>query len=303
MSGLCQAPGKLVLSGAYSVLWGAPALVTAVDRHARADRDRPPVHVAEEVLAAVELGLCPRPCFVDASALRVDEGGGQSRKLGLGSSAAILLATLAAFRGAPRSELARDELFRGALAAHRKAQGGGSGIDVAASTFGGTLAFRVLDGEPTVRPVGLPHGLHIAVFAAASSSLTSGFVARVRKLAADEPDLFAPLLAAARVGAERAEGASEVAPWVAAVSAQRDALAEIGDHAGVGIVTPPVRELAEIARGYGAFFGPSGAGGGDVAFHAGSEPPPTRFVEAAAQRGYSVLPCAVGAPGVSEVPR
>ena len=32
-----RAPGKLVLSGAYAVLEGAPALVAAVDRYAVAD--------------------------------------------------------------------------------------------------------------------------------------------------------------------------------------------------------------------------------------------------------------------------
>lgn len=303
MTGLARAPGKLVLSGAYSVLWGAPALVTAVDCFALADRDWPALHVAEEVLAAVELGLCPRPCFVDASELRVDEGGGKSRKLGLGSSAAILLATLAAFRGVPTTTLARDDLFRGALAAHRKAQGGGSGIDVAASTFGGTLAFRVVDLEPVVQPVTLPPGLEIAVFAAASSSITAGFVARVKRLAAEQPDLFAPLLAAAKAGAERALEAPDAARWVLALAAQRDALRELGDHAGVGIVTPAVQELAEHARRHGAFFGPSGAGGGDVAFYAADAPPPPSFIEAAAARAYSMLRCTVGAPGVVGVAR
>ena len=35
-----RAPGKLVLSGAYAVLEGAPALVAAVDRYALADSER-----------------------------------------------------------------------------------------------------------------------------------------------------------------------------------------------------------------------------------------------------------------------
>ena len=94
-----RAPGKLVLSGASSVLGGAPALVTAVDRYALADPARAAVHLADEVAAAVKSGLAARACFVDASALRVDLEGGGSRKLGLGSSSAILLATLVAASG------------------------------------------------------------------------------------------------------------------------------------------------------------------------------------------------------------
>ncbi len=36
-----RAPGKVVLSGAYSVLRGAPAIVTAVDRYVEADDGEP----------------------------------------------------------------------------------------------------------------------------------------------------------------------------------------------------------------------------------------------------------------------
>ena len=42
-----RAPGKLVLSGAYSVLEGAPALVAAVDRYALADDAREPELVGD----------------------------------------------------------------------------------------------------------------------------------------------------------------------------------------------------------------------------------------------------------------
>jgi len=38
---IARAPGKLVLSGAYAVLSGAPALVVAVDRYVVADSARP----------------------------------------------------------------------------------------------------------------------------------------------------------------------------------------------------------------------------------------------------------------------
>ena len=82
------APGKLVLSGAYSVLEGAPAIVSAVDRYVCCDSARPAELITPEVRAALPAGA-DAPLF-DASALRAE-----GRKLGLGSSAAILVASLA----------------------------------------------------------------------------------------------------------------------------------------------------------------------------------------------------------------
>src|SRR5690606_33179773 len=159
-----RAPGKLVLSGAYSVLEGAPAIVAAVDRYATADGTRPAGFVADEMRAAMQ----PPYPLIDASALR-EEG----RKLGLGSSAALLVAALSAtgeFDLDRRSE--RYRLFERALAAHRRAQGGGSGIDVAASTFGGTLQYQLPaplrtlagHGSPRITPLPLPSNLHVEVW-------------------------------------------------------------------------------------------------------------------------------------------
>ena len=40
-----RAPGKIVLSGAYAVLAGAPAIVSAVSRYVTADSERPATFV------------------------------------------------------------------------------------------------------------------------------------------------------------------------------------------------------------------------------------------------------------------
>src|SRR5262245_13182412 len=124
-----SAPGKLVLSGAYSVLEGAPAIVTAVDRYVHCDSRVPAALVTPEVRAALHAGAAPS---FDASELRAGD-----RKLGLGSSAAILVASLAAAdeREFASERALRESIWEPALTAHRSAQGGGSGIDVAASTW------------------------------------------------------------------------------------------------------------------------------------------------------------------------
>jgi len=110
-----RAPGKLMLLGAYAVLDGAPALVVAVDRHAVADGARVG-EASREVRAAI--GDAPAP-HVDVSGLYQGEA-----KLGLGSSAAALVATLGlleAERGADlASKAVRDAIFTAARAAHQK---------------------------------------------------------------------------------------------------------------------------------------------------------------------------------------
>ncbi len=289
-----RAPGKLVLSGAYAVLSGAYALVTAVDRFVTADASRAAERVTPEVREA--LGDEPAPWF-DATALR--EG---DEKLGLGSSAAILVASLAArelTRG-PRTdgELA-EAVLRPALAAHARAQGGGSGVDVAAAAYGGTLSYRLTSHEPTVTRVALPRAIVIETWWSGRAAATSDFVRRVRALREREPADYATLIeaqSAAALRAERAANTGDAAGFVSALHSQRAALAALGRVAGVPIVTPEAERLA--SRAAPAAVVPAGAGGGDVLLHVGFEPSSPEFRELAASLGHRLLPLALGARGV-----
>ncbi|WP_437554924.1 hypothetical protein WME97_23085 [Sorangium sp. So ce367] len=318
---IVRAPGKLVLSGAYAVLEGAPALVAAVDRYVLADPARPAALVTEEVQAAIDAGALDAAAWFDASALRsaapepplASPGAPPreaSRKLGLGSSAAILVATLAAraaavleARAAPGGPGAPAwdprALFLDALAAHRRAQGGGSGVDVAASVYGGVLCCRLgPGGELDVAPHALPGGLVIEVFASDASARTSAMLERVRALAAREPEAHRALLGAAAEGARAAIEAADARALVAALDRQVDALAELGDRSGAPIVTPALRRLRPAAAAEGAAIVPSGAGGGDVSLFVGGAPPSTAWLAAAREAGLERVPMSLGARGV-----
>ncbi|WP_437283072.1 hypothetical protein WME90_21595 [Sorangium sp. So ce375] len=315
---IVRAPGKLVLSGAYAVLEGAPALVAAVDRYVVVDPARPAALVTEEVQAAIDAGALDAAAWFDASALRSAEPEPPSaspgappreasRKLGLGSSAAILVATLAArataVSAAPAGQRApawdARALFLDALAAHRRAQGGGSGVDVAASVYGGVLCCRLAPGgELSVAPHALPGGLVIEVFASDASARTSAMLERVRALAAREPEAHRALLSAAAEGARAAVVAADARALVAALDRQVDALAELGDRAGAPIVTPALRRLRPAAAAEGATIAPSGAGGGDVSLFIGGAPPSTAWLAAAREAGLERVPMSLGAPGV-----
>jgi phosphomevalonate kinase len=312
---IARAPGKVVLSGAYSVLEGAPAIVAAVDRYVTADAARPAELVTGEVRAALDAGLLDRAPWFDASPLRAPAPTaaepGATRKLGLGSSAAILVASLGAgLRDAPSSDAELQAVvLEHALAAHRLAQGGGSGVDVAASVLGGVLACRIRGDAPPDRPLGLhgalvteahalPAGTVVRVFASRAAASTSSMLERVRAFALDAPGAYASLMARACAGAEAAVRAADVPSLVAALAAQAEALGELGLAAAAPIATPDVVSLRAPASAEGAALYPAGAGGGDVALFVGPREPSARFVDEAAARGLTPLGIATGARGL-----
>ena len=302
-----RAPGKLLLSGAYAVLRGAPAVVTAVQRYAIADGKTPGQLVTPEVQAALsallEDGLTDEaleaPWF-DASALR--EGG---RKLGLGSSAAILVAslweavlTLPKFGGRSSLDL-RETIFERALLAHRLAQGGGSGVDVAASTFGGTMVVRRNREELYLEATPLPQGLSLEVYAMPESASTSAFVARVLALADEEPTTFEATFGAQVAASHQAADAlrkEDAVGFLRGLRAQHDALRELGQHAKLPIVQPSVERLHRSLPSDACFL-PSGAGGGDVSLYVGLDRSPNRFREEALAQGMHRLTLGLDAAG------
>jgi phosphomevalonate kinase len=299
---MARAPGKIVLSGAYAVLEGAPALVAAVDRYVVADPRREAEIVTPEVREALQHRGAIRAPWFDARALR-DEA--TDRKLGLGSSAAILVASLAALElGSEPSlddaALAR-RVFDAALCAHRIAQGGGSGIDVAASAFGGILRFQLSsDGGivPVTAPFELPKPLVVRVWASSSAASTSVMLAGVGALKKARPAEYRAVIdelgAAAQATAEATTGAA----YVAACRRQLAGLAALDRAAQVPIVTPEVAELDRAAHMVGAAVLPSGAGGGDVVLIIGEQPPHADLEASARRLGLAPLDLALGARGV-----
>jgi phosphomevalonate kinase len=305
---IARAPGKLVLSGAYAVLEGAPAIVTAVDRYVEADGGRPAQFVTEEMRAA-DSG--PYATF-DASALREND-----RKLGLGSSAAILVATLAT-RGdlALGSDSDLDQLFRTALLAHRRAQGGGSGIDVAASVFGGTLLYRLprplrdsrvaeeraaAENAAQIARLELPNGLSVEAWASPHAAKTSEFIAAVERWRAVNPPDYTKLMSDLGAAGERAVAActaDDAVGFIDALGSQETGLAALGAFSRVPIVLPEIEELNAQARRVGGVVIPAGAGGGDISLYIAPRAAEGALREQARNAGLRPLGLSVGAPGV-----
>jgi phosphomevalonate kinase len=292
-----RAPGKVVLSGAYSVLHGAPAIVSAVSRYVIADTARAAELVTPEVQAALATGQ--RAPWFDASDLRED-----GRKLGLGSSAAILVASLYALQreATPgHSEIQFKGLILGrALAAHREAQGGGSGVDVAASTLGGTLCYRM--GGPT-RSLMLPSAVNVEVWTCPVSASTRDLLAAVAELSRVSPLVHEQLMGEQARASERAVDraeAEDAVGFIAALRAQARALAELGRAAGVPIVTVDLAAATPQAEQEGGVLLPAGAGGGDIALFVGRAPSTPALRASLENREHRRLAVELSAAGVSD---
>jgi phosphomevalonate kinase len=299
-----KAPGKLVISGAYSVLKGAPALVTAVDRYVLADDSQTAHFETPEVAQALKLmgSSKPHPAF-NADALR--EGG---RKLGLGSSAAICASSVALLSRTNAAKLEdrllAESIYNLVLRAHREAQGGGSGIDVAAACFGGTLGARLAQDHAErlleLQTVNLPSALVIETWASPKAATTSEFVRRVFALEQSEPERFTDLMGRQIEASERALAAAidnNSTQFIVALKAQFQALSALGLAAAVPIVLTDIAQLAGRLADDECLI-PSGAGGGDITLFIATRPSSEDFRKRAEALGQKLVPLCLSARGV-----
>lgn len=201
---------------------------------------------------------------------------GESRKLGLGSSAAAAAATagaVLAWAGVDVcTEAARREIFELAMQGHREIAPQGSGADVAASTFGSTLRFRRAQDDRQVaaelQALSWPAGLCSQVVWTGVEARTSDFVGKVRGWAASEPQHFSRVMGELRTVAEEmvtAFGDCDVSAVLETTRQHAAALAALGEAAGVPIVEERLAQIIKFAEQVGGAAKPSGAGGGDVA--------------------------------------
>lgn len=313
---IATAPGKLLLAGEYAVLEGNAAVVVAVDRRAtarRGPRDPSPFLDALAARLAAERGH-GHACARAATDLVVDTAdfsrGGQ--KLGLGSSAAATVAAAALALAADEASasasalasgaLDRDAVFALAAAAHGDAQGArgtrGSGADIAASTYGGALAYSLVDGQVRWRALPVPRSVLLLPFFTGHSADTVTMVAKVHAAApATRRPLDAIAAAAAALAAafERDDGDA----ILRALRDGGDALAALGVAAGHDLETAAVRAVRDALAPFGGAVKTTGAGGGDLAIAAiPCEANPSEAAAAIGRAGCQVVPLAIDPRGV-----
>lgn len=281
------APGKLVLVGEYAVVDGAPAIVSAVNRGVCVD-----IHPAPRVeLVTPGDDRFARAAIAGAPPARYefyDHHPTPTRtKAGFGGSAAATVAGVAARHLMARGSVSIPDVFAESFAIHHQVQGSGSGIDIAASSFGGVLRFEASG----VRPENSPPSL--AVVWSGQSASTGPRVERY--LGWRERSDFI------RTSTAIVDAFSSQP--IAMLDAAWELLCAMARASGIDYRTPAIDKAVALARERGGAAKPSGAGGGDclVALFPDSDAHHS-FCLAIARQGLSVIPVAI-APGVAEQPQ
>lgn len=277
MKVIASAPGKLILTGEYAVLAGAPAVVIAIDRRAIARDTGAHAGGSSPFLRAIVDELRKRrtdddPAVQRALGITVDSSAFYDgmQKLGLGSSAAVTAAATALALGGGDQTVLRDEVLAVAIAAHAAAQAtrgaAGSGADVAAAVHGGTIVYT----QQRVTPRRWPASVVLVPFFTGGSADTATLVARVMEARqARATDVDAALAAVEQ--ASRAAASAIAAPpdlaqrgVIGAFQLAAAAIDQLAAATGIALVPDCVREARTAIERLGGTAKTTGAGGGDI---------------------------------------
>lgn len=317
-----SAPGKLFIAGEYAVVEpGYPAVLIAVDRFVTVtlessagqgrlisdqfgrlpvvwrrdgdrlviDRDQRPFDYVLSAIRVVEAYATRSGralAFYDL-AIRSELDDRSGRKFGLGSSAAVTVATVSAldrFYDLGLDELSRLKL---ALLATIGVNPLASGGDVAASLYGGWITFASPDREWVARRteetdvVSLVHedwpglavrrlnplsGGRLVVGWTGEPASTAQLVDGIQRRKRQEDSHYGAFLADSRDCVDSlvaAFDADDLAAAQAQLHRARRLLVRLGVSVGISIETPDLTLLCDSAEYVGAAAKSSGAGGGD----------------------------------------
>ncbi|MDI6904236.1 MAG: mevalonate kinase [Candidatus Bathyarchaeia archaeon] len=286
MGVVASAPAKVILFGEHFVVYGAPAIVLAIDKRAYAKaelRDDKRLY-----LRSVNLNLAG---YFESGIFKAEQGNAKEAKLkfeplklavekvleihgenvglnievnstvpvaaGLGSSAAVAAAVTAAVGALLNVKMSKEDVFRISFEAEKIVHGTPSGVDPAISTFGGTLLFQMDTG---FKPLDVKADVPLVIGDTGVKRSTRVQVAKVRDLKDKYPRPVDPMMRAAREIVLRAIDALK-----------KDDLETLGDlmninHAllcGLGVSDESLEWLINAARKAGALGAKlTGAGGG-----------------------------------------
>ena len=196
-----SAPGSLMLFGEHAVLYGSIAIVQAIDKYItvtltprnddliniksslgkyqgsiKSIKMQPPW---EFVLTALDLYKKQKGCDIEINS-------DFSATQGFGSSAAVTVATITVLEQWLRHETTPLRIFKQAKKVMLKVQGIGSGADIAASVFKGTIAYEV---KP-LHIEKLKHKPPLTVQYCGYKTPTVTVVKQVAELKKQQPEIF-----------------------------------------------------------------------------------------------------------------
>jgi mevalonate kinase len=260
-SASASAPGKVILLGEHSVVFGLPAIAGAIDRRleVRVRFDDGIPSSDPKLLRAVEVAA--RDLELDPARLCVEVASDIPPACGLGSSAALSLALVRALASLGGRAVSDEEIRTRASRVEDVFHGTASGVDVAASASGGVVWFE-RSNPPTIEPLRPARPVDLVVGLSGDPRSTAGPVSRLRERHARRPELYGRLFELAGHVVRAGREALLAGDW--------ESLGTLMDTAqgllnAFGVSTPALEHMLAIARGAGALGAKlSGAGGGGV---------------------------------------
>lgn len=315
-------PGKLFIAGEYAVVEpGHPAIIVAVDQFINVtiegarkngsiqsvqysdlpirwtrrngelvlDHRENPFHYILAAIRLTEKYAQEKGTLLSFYDLKVTSelDNSNGRKYGLGSSGAVTVATVKALNLYYDLKMDRLTQFKIAALAHLAVQGNGSCGDIAASCYGGWLAFSTFDHEwvlrkqqewtltqlltsdwpeLSIRPLTVPKTLRLLIGWTGSPASTSDLVDQVYQSKEAKEKGYAKFLADSKDCVNRLidgflnEDSRTIKKMI---TENRKLLVGLSSLTGVTIETPALKKLCDLAETYRGAAKSSGAGGGD----------------------------------------
>lgn len=315
-------PGKLFIAGEYAVVEpGHPAIIVAVDQFINVtiegarkngsiqsaqysdlpirwtrrngelvlDHRENPFHYILAAIRLTEKYAQEKGTLLSFYDLKVTSelDNSNGRKYGLGSSGAVTVATVKALNLYYDLKVDRLTQFKIAALAHLAVQGNGSCGDIAASCYGGWLAFSTFDHEwvlrkqqewtltqlltsdwpeLSIRPLIVPKSLRLLIGWTGSPASTSDLVDQVYQSKEAKEKGYAKFLADSKDCVNRLidgflnEDSRTIKKMI---TENRKLLVGLSSLTGVTIETPALKKLCDLAETYRGAAKSSGAGGGD----------------------------------------
>lgn len=282
-----SAPAKLFILGEHAVVFDGTCIVTAVDArlHVKLSRrpdpvlhiDAPDVGLADfqRPLTDVIAGQAstPESAFIEScvrifherhhisTGLNIQTHSQFKREYGIGSSSAVVAATLFGLSQLYEQDFTKEELLKMGVDAIQRVQTLGSGADLAAAIYGGTLYY--VNREPRQAELLTVGDLPLLVVYSGHKASTRRWVESVGDLQHRWPMIVNPVVEAMLAIVETGKAAILTQDW-----SQLGTLMNIqhGLLHALGVDTASLSQIVHFAREQGAYGAKlSGAGGGDCA--------------------------------------
>jgi len=274
-----SAPGKLMLFGEHAVVYGRPCIVTAISERLTV-REGNPIGDTRFLDAAIALWGKP--------GMKISATSSFSGTYGFGSSSAVTVAALKYIRPSASNR----ELFDAAYKIILDIQGKGSGFDVAAAIYGGTLYYIK---NKIIEPMNIKN-MPLVVGYTGVKADTVALMAAVSEKMKAQPDRVERIYDAIAKLTEDAKVKMVEGDWERVgrlMDFNQDYLRDLG------VSSEKLESLILAAKNAGACGAKlSGAGGGDCMISLVDERNRKKVEDAITKAGGQVIHIAPGAQGV-----